>query len=191
MPAHRAHARPPRGTPTAAVQTDPDLLGGLLEDAAHFPGGHAAGVVFVEHEADIAAALQRAPAVLPIGAQSSLTGAATPRGELLLSTARQARVIELGSDFVRIQPGVPLVSLAATLAAHGRRYPPVPTYDGAFIGGTVATNAAGAATFKYGSTRDWVQALTIVLACGEVLDLTRGSSRIRTASSRSRPGHAA
>ena len=41
----------------------------------------------------------------------------------------------------------------------------------------VATNAAGAATFKYGSTRDWVRALTVVLATGDVLDLERGECR--------------
>ena len=35
-------------------------------------------------------------------------------------------------------------------------------------------NAAGAATFKYGSTRDWVRTLTVVLATGEVLDIARG-----------------
>ena len=53
-------------------------------------------------------------------------------------------------------------------------YPPVPTFDGAMAGGVVATNAAGAATFKYGSTRQWVRGLTVVLSDGSVLDLRRG-----------------
>jgi D-lactate dehydrogenase (cytochrome) len=48
---------------------------------------------------------------------------------------------------------------------------------GAFVGGTIATNAAGAATFKYGTTRDWVQAITVVLPGGDVLDITRGQVR--------------
>src|SRR5207247_4941426 len=43
-------------------------------------------------------------------------------------------------------------------------------------GGVVATNAAGAATFKYGTTREWVRALTVVLANGEVLDIERGET---------------
>ena len=51
---------------------------------------------------------------------------------------------------------------------------PVPTYDGAVAGGVIATNAAGAATFEYGSTREWVRAITVVLADGSVLDLERG-----------------
>ena len=40
----------------------------------------------------------------------------------------------------------------------------------------IATNAAGATTFKYGSTRDWVQGLTVALASGRVLDLERGQA---------------
>ena len=61
----------------------------------------------------------------------------------------------------------------------GRWFPPVPTYLGAFAGGAVATCAAGAATFKYGTVRDWVDGLTVVLAGGDVLELTRGRMRRR------------
>ena len=52
----------------------------------------------------------------------------------------------------------------------------MPTFTGAFVGGVVATNAAGAATFKYGTTRDWVHAVTVVLANGDVLDIERGQT---------------
>ncbi|MFN2425626.1 MAG: FAD-binding oxidoreductase, partial [Candidatus Binatia bacterium] len=55
-------------------------------------------------------------------------------------------------------------------------FPPVPTYDGATVGGVVSTDAAGAATFKHGTTRAWVEELTVVLACGEVLDVVRGAT---------------
>lgn len=80
---------------------------------------------------------------------------------------------------VRVGAGVPLADLQRVLAADGLFYPPVPTFDGAFVGGTIATNAAGPATFKYGSARRWVDALTIVLADGSILDVRRGD---RTAS---------
>jgi D-lactate dehydrogenase (cytochrome) len=70
--------------------------------------------------------------------------------------------------------GVPLVELQRTLAASGLYYPPVPTFDGAFVGGTVSTNAAGAATFKYGSTRRWVEAVRIILADGSLIEAQRG-----------------
>src|SRR6185369_16387441 len=81
------------------------------------------------------------------------------------------------NGFIRVGAGVPLVVLQQRLAAIGLYYPPVPTFDGAFVGGTIATNAAGAATFKYGSTRRWVQAATIVLASGEVVELERGEAQ--------------
>ena len=71
---------------------------------------------------------------------------------------------------------MPLNVLQGALAAVGLYYPPVPTFDGAFVGGTIATNAAGAATFKHGSTRRWVDAATIVLASGDVLDVVRGET---------------
>jgi D-lactate dehydrogenase (cytochrome) len=53
-------------------------------------------------------------------------------------------------------------------------YPPDPTEMSASLGGTVATNASGARTFRYGPTRDWVRAIRVMLANGEFLDLPRG-----------------
>lgn len=168
-------SRPPRGSATARRRsTDPALLASLLTDAAHVPGGHAVAVEFPECEAAIAALLTTAPAVLPIGAQSSLTGGATPRGDHLLSTSRLTSLDHTAPDTVVVGAGVVLADLAHALAHHDRWYPPTPTYDGATVGGTIATNAAGAATFGYGATRRWVRALTVVLADGAVLDLTRG-----------------
>jgi D-lactate dehydrogenase (cytochrome) len=70
-----------------------------------------------------------------------------------------------------------LLELDAALRPVDRAYPPVPTFLGACVGGVVATNAAGAATFKYGTTRSWVLGLTVVLANGDVLDLERGRTR--------------
>ena len=46
-----------------------------------------------------------------------------------------------------------------------------------FLGGTVATNASGARTFKYGPTRNYVQRLKIALATGDMIDLRRGELR--------------
>jgi D-lactate dehydrogenase (cytochrome) len=178
MPGWRLHTRRARGEPLwLAPNRDPQVLASFVEDAAHFPGGHAAGVVHPATEADIAEALRASSSVLPIGAQSSLTGGATPLGDIVLSTSRLNRILEIGADSVRVQAGVPLAELDAALERAGCYYPPAPTFTGAFVGGVVATNAAGAATFKYGTTRSWVRALTVVLPSGDVLDLVRGSAR--------------
>jgi len=174
---HRVTARraPPAGIPP--IERDPDLLQSFLSDAAHVPGGLAAGVVFPADAAEAAAVIAASTRVLPIGAQSSLTGGATPRGDIVLGTRRLTGVSEPRDGVVRVGAGVPLSHLQGVLGAHGLYYPPAPTFDGAFVGGTVATNAAGAATFKYGTTRHWVSGLTVVLADGSILDLQRGDAR--------------
>ena len=168
-------ARAPRGAVKSdKVQRDPDVVSAFLEDAAHYPGGNADGLVAATCEADVANLLKGSSPVLTIGAQSSLTGGATPMGEVLLTTSRMNRIIKINKDSVQVEAGVTLSDLDAALRNAGKYYPPTPTFMGAFVGGTIATNAAGAATFKYGTTRDWVQALTVVLPSGEVLDIVRG-----------------
>jgi D-lactate dehydrogenase (cytochrome) len=159
------------------INRDADLLRSHLEDAAHFPGGHSSGIAAPTSEAAVANAIRLSSAVLPIGAQSSLTGGATPFGETLISTARLNRIVSIGVDRARVEPGVTLADFDRALERSGRSYPPIPTFTGAFVGGTVATNAAGASTFRHGTTRDWVTALTIVLASGDVLDIERGATR--------------
>jgi D-lactate dehydrogenase (cytochrome) len=170
--------RRPQGADTMpSVIRDAAVTASHLTDAAHFPGGHLDGVVVAHGEAEVAAVLRHACTVLPIGAQSSLTGGATPMGETVLTTSRMNRIVEIARDRVRVEAGVALSDLDAALAAAGKYYPPAPTFTGAFVGGTVATNAAGAATFKYGTTREWVLGLTVVLPNGDVLDIKRGAAR--------------
>jgi D-lactate dehydrogenase (cytochrome) len=173
---HRLMARAAPSAAAPRVEHDDAVVSGFLDDAAHVPGGFAAGVAFPTSVGEAAALVAQSATVLPVGAQSSLTGGATPRGDVVLST-RALQAIELhGTSAVRVGAGVPLAELQRTMAASGLYYPPVPTFDGAFVGGTIATNAAGAATFKYGSTRPWVQAITVVLASGAVLEIARGET---------------
>ncbi len=148
-----------------------------LLDAANFPGGHAAGIVFPRTTADVVDVLATSASVLPVGAQSSLTGGATPMGETILATTKMNRIIDVEPGLITVEPGVTVAAMQERLTEAGAWFPPAPTFTGAFAGGIVATNAAGAATFKYGSTRDWVEALTVVLADGTVLDVRRGTQR--------------
>jgi D-lactate dehydrogenase (cytochrome) len=168
---HRVSAEPvaSRAVP---LETDPELLGRYLEDAAHYPGGHAAAIARPRDVAEVAWVVQHATRVLPVGAQSSLTGGATPSGDVVLSSER-LNDLRVSATTVTAGAGVRLRDLHTALAAHGSWFPPAPTYLGATIGGAIATNAAGAATFKYGAVRRWVRALTVVLANGDVLRLAR------------------
>lgn len=160
------------------LETDPDVLAGYLEDAAHYPGGHAAALARPSTLEEVAWVVTQGRSVLPVGAQSSLTGGATPAGDVLLSTAHLTS-LRVSNDRVVAGAGVRLRDLQDALSEHGYWFPPVPTFLGATVGGAVATNAAGAATFKYGAIRRWVNALTIVLASGDVLRVTRDEVQSR------------
>jgi D-lactate dehydrogenase (cytochrome) len=175
---NRITARRPRDLQPAPIDRDPAIVSSYLSDAAHVAGGFAAGVAFPRSDGAVASLVRDAQRVLPIGAQSSLTGGATPRGDLVLSTRALSSiaVADPANATIRVGAGVPLAALQARLTESNLYYPPVPTFDGAFVGGTIATNAAGAATFKYGSTRPWIAAITVVLANGDVLDIRRGDA---------------
>ena len=110
-------ARPPR------VERDPAIVASFLSDAAHVPGGFASGVVFPSTESEVAALLAAASTVLPVGAQSSLTGGATPRGEVVLSTRAFTDLEIIDRRHVRVGAGVPLARLQQRLSAIGLYYP--------------------------------------------------------------------
>ena len=177
MPTHRVRPVRPAACPPPVVARDTGTLAAFLEDASHYPGGYAAGVARPRSERELAALVRQARRALPVGAQSSLTGGATPRGEVVVSTGRLDRILRVGAGEVTVQAGVPLTALGAALAARDAYYPPVPTFEDACAGGVAATNAAGAATFKYGATRRWIRGLKVVLADGCLLALRRGDCR--------------
>jgi D-lactate dehydrogenase (cytochrome) len=54
-------------------------------------------------------------------------------------------------------------------------FPVDPTETSAWLGGITACNASGARTFKYGATRGWVRRIRVVLANGDILDISRGA----------------
>ena len=105
MSSHRITARPPI---TKAIEPDistaPDALEAVSEDAAHYPNGHAAGVARPVTESDVAALLLHSQSVLPIGAQSSLTGGATPMGDIVMDMQRFDRILAVNQDEVVLQP---------------------------------------------------------------------------------------
>ncbi len=176
MSAHRVVAREPRGT--AGEPARRDVTERWLVDAAYFPGGHAAAVLAPASEAEVAAVVRAWPRVLAVGAQSSLTGGATPDGGAVLAMDRLDTIeIDVAARRAHCGGGVVLARLQEEARARGLFLAPAPTFDGATIGGMVSTNAAGAATFKYGTMRSAVRALTVVLADGSVVDLGRGEVR--------------
>lgn len=110
------------------------------------------------------------------GAGTGLVGGSTPlEGGVILCTMRMDQILEydMNNLFVRAQPGVRLCDLAEDALTHGLMYPPDPGEKTASLGGNVSTNAGGLRAVKYGTTRDYVLAMTVVLPSGEVLELGR------------------
>jgi D-lactate dehydrogenase (cytochrome) len=164
--------------------TDPAILDAYLEDASGASPGVATGLVRPDSLAEASALLRDTlPARVPVlcqAARTSLTSGAVPQRDLVVSVERMTAIgsIAAGGDraTVRVDPGVRLDRLREHLAQAGWYYPPVPTYEQAMVGGTVATNAGGAATFKYGVTRQWVRGLSVLLFNGDLLEIERGQA---------------
>ena len=141
-------------------------------DAVYFPK-NAEDVLNVIKEAN-----QKKTKVTVCGNRTGLTGASVPMGGIVLSTEKMNKILEINKNekFAVVEPGVLLSDFLNELKSKKLYYPPDPTELNCFIGGTVATNASGAKTFKYGSTRNFVIGLEIVLTTGEVLKLERGKN---------------
>jgi len=79
------------------------------------------------------------------------------------------QILEIGDDYVIVQPGCLYGRLQKELKIRGRYLPPYPaSVEVCTIGGAVANNAAGEKTVKYGATRNYVEAIQVVLSDGSV-----------------------
>jgi FAD/FMN-containing dehydrogenase len=70
--------------------------------------------------------------------------------------------------------GVSLNDVQGAASRTGQFYAPDPTEATASIGGTIATNASGSRSFRYGSTRRHVLRLRVALMDGRILEVRRG-----------------
>ena len=105
------------------------------------------------------------------GSGTGLVGSAVPvMGGILLETTKMNRILSLDKDrlTITVQPGVLLMELAAFAEENDFLYPPDPGEKSATIGGNISTNAGGMRAVKYGVTRDYVRALTVVMPNGDV-----------------------
>jgi FAD/FMN-containing dehydrogenase len=107
------------------------------------------------------------------GGGTGVTGGRVARGGWVVSLEKLNR-LEIRAGSALAGAGVPLAGLHAAAERSGQFYPPDPTETSAFLGGTIATNASGSRSFRYGDTRRHVLALRVVLADGRVLAVRRG-----------------
>jgi glycolate oxidase len=111
--------------------------------------------------------------VTPRGAGYGLSGGAVPlHGGIVLTTEKMSHILEIDRQNLMVvtQPGVITGDLHRAVEAEGLFYPPDPaSLDSCTIGGNVASGAGGPRAVKYGTTRDYVCGLEMVLPSGDTI----------------------
>ncbi len=111
--------------------------------------------------------------VIPRGAGTGLSGMAVPiEGGIILDLSRMNNIVKISIEdrLAVVQPGVVYVDLEKALAPFGFFFPPDPASGKvSTLGGNVATNAGGLKGAKYGTTRDYVLGLQVVLPDGRIM----------------------
>ncbi|KAG5775603.1 hypothetical protein H9Q73_010731 [Fusarium xylarioides] len=109
--------------------------------------------------------------VTPYSGGTSIEGQYIPHLQgICIDFGRMSNIVELNKydlDCV-VQPGIGWMDLNEELAAHGLFFPPDPG-PGAMIGGMVGTGCSGTNAAAYGTMKDWVLSLTVVLADGTII----------------------
>src|SRR5580704_3250794 len=148
-----------------------------LEDASGFKG-YADREFSPSTEAELVEILGNASRdCIPVtvaGARTGLTGGSVPQGGWAISMEKFQR-LDVSTGCAIAGAGVSLEALQSAASRCNQFYAPDPTERTASIGGSIATNASGSRSFRYGSTRKHVLGLRVALIDGRVLHVKRGA----------------
>jgi FAD/FMN-containing dehydrogenase len=168
------------------VFRDDELARAVYSEAAGI-GRAMPTAVAVPADADDVAALVKWAAgtrtpLVPRGSGSSMSGGAIGKGVIVdFSRLNHLGRFDQSTGTVWAEPGVLWSTLDGAARQRGLRLPVDPS-SGSFctLGGMVSTNAAGARSLRYGSTRMWVNALDCVFSDGDRATITRGEEPPRS-----------
>jgi len=153
----------------------------ILRDESSMAGGNCQCAAWPESTEEASSFLAECHAdCVPVtisGARTGIAGGAVPMGGAVLSTDRLKGIAASSLwNILTVKAGESLDSLREYTDRErpGLFYPPDPTETTASIGGTAATDASGAASYMYGSTRKWISRIEAVLPSGTVLNISRG-----------------
>ena len=170
---------------TAAADTKPYLI-----DWRKQYSGPAECVVRPASTAEVAEVVglcaREGIAVVPQGGNTGLVGGSVPTGkrrEIVLSLGRMNRLRNLDplNDTMTVEAGCVLAALQAAASDAGRLFPLSLAAEGSCqIGGNLSTNAGGVNVLRYGTAREQVLGLEVVLPDGRVWDGLRGLRKDNT-----------
>ena len=144
-------------------------------------------VVFVETIEEVQAVIKiankyRIP-VICRGAGTNVVGACVVQhGGIILNFSKMNKILEINKENMTaiVQPGVVLGDFQKEVEKLGLFYPPDPSNLAvSTIGGSIAQSSGGAKSFKYGTTKDYIIDLKVVMADGEILQT--GANTIKNA----------
>ena len=132
-------------------------------------------LVFARSKEDVSKVLKYAnDNLIPVvcrGSGTGLVGACVPlAGGIVIDTTKMNHILELDESnlTLTVEPGVLLMDIYSYVEPRGYFYAPDPGEKTATIGGNISTNAGGMRAVKYGTTRDWVMGLEVVLPNGDI-----------------------
>ena len=170
------------------VLADPDLLAGYTTDWTRRYTGGALCAVRPGSPSQVAAVLRacagHGAAVVPQGGNTGLVGGSVPpgggrhgHGVVVLSTRRLRDLgpVDPLAAQVTAGAGATIADLRAHAAAAGLAYGVnLASRESATVGGTIATNAGGINTIRYGATRSQLLGIEAVLADGSIVSRLSG-----------------
>ncbi len=175
----------------AHVLTEPAELAGYTTDWMRRYTGTARCVVRPGSTGEVAevvrACARLGVPMVPQGGNTGLVGGSVPGGEsrdegpVIVSTGRLTALgpVDFAAAEVTAGAGVTIARLEARAAGAGLRYGvDLASRGSATVGGTIATNAGGIHTVRYGPTRAQVVGVTAVLADGQVIDGGHGTASV-------------
>lgn len=152
----------------------------ILSDESSLKGGYCSEVYWPDFSEDIAPIIRKSYEnkiqVTISGARTGITGAAVPFGGTVISTEKLKGLSETPIDtIITAKAGETIDSITefCNKFKPDYFYPPDPTETTASIGGTIATDASGASSYLYGSTRNWINKITVILPSGKTLYVKR------------------
>lgn len=148
-------------------------------DASHFQGDFPLMVVLPRTTQQVSGVLRYCNenniAVVARGGGTSLTGASVPIGKcIVMSLLRMDGInsISVGDGCAEVGAGARIDSINLKLSKLGYLFPPDPGSSlAATVGGIISTNAGGLRCVRYGTTKDWILGMEVVLMDGTVLQL--------------------
>ncbi len=147
--------------------------GEYLQDESRLRGA-AGEIAFPETEENIASLLASGTPVTLQGARTGITGGAVPMSGKIINLSKMNFIGDPLDNQLTVGPGALLCNVCKKLEGTGLFFPPDPTEDTASLGGMAACNASGARSFKYGPTRNHIEALRVVFADGSAREIRRG-----------------